>query len=557
MVSYHLYIFIESFFISLETIVLMKYLLPRYDENQKYHWVFFTAAMYLLNLVCGYALVWLSPNQDQFAFITFGVSMIETILILFFLKKYFLQVMVPVDIYSCFIGGIYILKHIVIILLQRIGINVNPISYNDLFHVTYLDLFFYIVYMWIEVYMYYLVGKKQPWIEKIEKMSYPFLYLGGCFTEFIIYQLVSNAPELKYDVLTNRTMLLVFILVFLSTFISIGIGIFGKVVQKKKEVKIIHKYTKGYQEYYQEVHQIYIKIRKIRHDLANHLQVSFKDANYLKNIRESINHLKKEVDALSGFEKFEMKSSLLNKISDFTLLMVVIEVASFFIINMDSLQIEESLNYFIMLMNLLIVIGFYLMSRSSEIKKYEMEYKQYVRYQNMLEKSEDDTRQIMNQLVDEMNVMDENASHMLETLDTIMPIYHTGIATLDSLLSYKDYRCRENHIRFDFDVQLSKDFILSDMECISLFANLIDNAIEACEKVEEERYLKVCARMKMGMFYMSVENSSINVDMISRKMSPENHGWGLKIIQSIVEKHHGEIKIKPGKCYKISLILEK
>jgi len=80
-----------------------------------------------------------------------------------------------------------------------------------------------------------------------------------------------------------------------------------------------------------------------------------------------------------------------------------------------------------------------------------------------------------------------------------------------------------------------------------ILGNLIDNAIEACEKIEDKqgKFLRVYLCIMKKQLYISVSNGTNEVirkldkEYISRKRG--NHGHGLKRINNVVEKHGGYI----------------
>ena len=79
-----------------------------------------------------------------------------------------------------------------------------------------------------------------------------------------------------------------------------------------------------------------------------------------------------------------------------------------------------------------------------------------------------------------------------------------------------------------------------------IFSNLLDNAIEACGKMERKRkWITVDIHMKNAMTVIKVENSAfecpkrVNGEFVSTKIKREIHGYGIKSVQSIVEKYGG------------------
>lgn len=85
-----------------------------------------------------------------------------------------------------------------------------------------------------------------------------------------------------------------------------------------------------------------------------------------------------------------------------------------------------------------------------------------------------------------------------------------------------------------------------ESEMVSLFGNLLDNAIEACRKVQSrERLIEIRIDQKQDMIYLKVINSVEeepvikNNHIVSTKRDKKAHGYGLKNIRRIVDKYDG------------------
>ena len=79
-----------------------------------------------------------------------------------------------------------------------------------------------------------------------------------------------------------------------------------------------------------------------------------------------------------------------------------------------------------------------------------------------------------------------------------------------------------------------------------LLANLLDNAIEACEKVEEERrliYLRIKRQNQMLLIF--IKNAIQERETEKReffktsKNNKELHGLGIKCIDNVIQKYDG------------------
>ena len=139
-----------------------------------------------------------------------------------------------------------------------------------------------------------------------------------------------------------------------------------------------------------------------------------------------------------------------------------------------------------------------------------------------------------------------------EDLDDIHQLVESGNLNVDAILNSKLSLAIEQEIDVNVKVASPEKLPLSDIDCCVLLGNLIDNAIEACEKVEENKFIRLYIGIYKKQLYMSITNATNEVvrkydeEYISKKRG--NHGHGLKRINKVVEKYNGYInrKNEPG-----------
>lgn len=79
-----------------------------------------------------------------------------------------------------------------------------------------------------------------------------------------------------------------------------------------------------------------------------------------------------------------------------------------------------------------------------------------------------------------------------------------------------------------------------------MFGNLLDNAIEACEKIRKiEKWIRIRMQKRHEVLSIQIENSIENDpkersgEILSDKILQGVHGYGLKNVRQIVDKHKG------------------
>lgn len=138
----------------------------------------------------------------------------------------------------------------------------------------------------------------------------------------------------------------------------------------------------------------------------------------------------------------------------------------------------------------------------------------------------------------------------------------TGLPFLDFLLNYKKQAMdkREMAFRLELDVY---EYPFKDAELGILLGNLIDNAIEACEKCvpgKREIYLHIW-NIKYNFIVHMINSSSKSPELkemrfITDKADKNEHGMGVEQVKRIVEKYGGDISFEySGEHFETKIIV--
>ena len=85
------------------------------------------------------------------------------------------------------------------------------------------------------------------------------------------------------------------------------------------------------------------------------------------------------------------------------------------------------------------------------------------------------------------------------TLRNVDTLYKTGNVSLDAILSAKLSQAKEKGISVNVKATVPEGLTLTDAELCAVVANLLDNAVEACEKAEGEKFIRLYMTMKGKM----------------------------------------------------------
>ena len=101
------------------------------------------------------------------------------------------------------------------------------------------------------------------------------------------------------------------------------------------------------------------------------------------------------------------------------------------------------------------------------------------------------------------------------------------------------------------NMELKKIYDMDDVSLCTIFANLLDNALEAASGIpeKEKRRLSLKARLVSDALCIEVENTfagevkEAKGRLVTTKEKVEGHGYGLRSVQDVVELYGGHIQI--------------
>ena len=138
----------------------------------------------------------------------------------------------------------------------------------------------------------------------------------------------------------------------------------------------------------------------------------------------------------------------------------------------------------------------------------------------------------------------------------------TGNQVVDALLYQKRKEAQRKGIRWEADMQVPKKCGVDDFDFCVLIGNILDNAIEACEKLPEtsERFISIRSGMQKCFFLLEVRNSTELKDMgcvvYAGKSRRRGRGIGLLNILETAQKYHGTVETElEGRVFTISVLL--
>lgn len=149
---------------------------------------------------------------------------------------------------------------------------------------------------------------------------------------------------------------------------------------------------------------------------------------------------------------------------------------------------------------------------------------------------------------------DENSNYINGLLDKITDFElftDTGNPILNTIIYEKRKLSYTQNIDFQSRIDMSRISSLKDFDICSIFGNALDNAIEACLKIDHGNVRKIIifASKVRNFLIIRIHNSFLEKpnmlmsQITTSKSDPTLHGFGLKSIKRTVEKYNGEISI--------------
>lgn len=126
----------------------------------------------------------------------------------------------------------------------------------------------------------------------------------------------------------------------------------------------------------------------------------------------------------------------------------------------------------------------------------------------------------------------------------------TNHPVVNTVLNQKYLRAQEKGIALVMEVNDLSKLLMSREDIVTLLVNLLDNAIEACEKLKESKVIQFKMILEEGELTISVRNPVKTPVKVKGKRIPttkkekNGHGLGILNINKVIEKNQGTSILK-------------
>ncbi len=149
------------------------------------------------------------------------------------------------------------------------------------------------------------------------------------------------------------------------------------------------------------------------------------------------------------------------------------------------------------------------------------------------------------------NSFDQYLTELEESINSYSTVVECGHSTIDVVLTEKNILCTSANVKFSYMIDGAIFSFLTDREIYSLFGNALDNALEATAKVPDasRRMITLKSNERGGFVVLLVENTyegelNIGDDLPRTTKKETGHGFGLRSIQRLAEKHGGSMSVR-------------
>lgn len=149
---------------------------------------------------------------------------------------------------------------------------------------------------------------------------------------------------------------------------------------------------------------------------------------------------------------------------------------------------------------------------------------------------------------DDKSGLQNYCDDLIEKVNVDIQIPYTGNTAVDGVLYRYARLARENNIKFEYNGSFKSDGI-ADMDMCVLLGNALENALQGCKTVDNNRFILLAAETKGQMFSVVVSNSFDGVVLVnsgallSRKRHNEP-GIGIESMRTVCKRYDGSLQFQ-------------
>lgn len=130
-------------------------------------------------------------------------------------------------------------------------------------------------------------------------------------------------------------------------------------------------------------------------------------------------------------------------------------------------------------------------------------------------------------------------------------LYYTENFLVNAILSGRLGPAGNAGIRIECEVRVPENLPIADADLCMLLSNLLDNAVEACERLPagSERFISLSLAVRQGVFLVICQNSAPprntgSSSFLTSKPDAGCHGLGIPTMRRVTEKYDGALELR-------------
>lgn len=160
--------------------------------------------------------------------------------------------------------------------------------------------------------------------------------------------------------------------------------------------------------------------------------------------------------------------------------------------------------------------------------------------------------------------LEKYVTEFTKEFTSIDSFFNTGNVAIDTLLNAKRDVALKHKIAFSSDVHLPDPLPLSGTDFCGLVGNLLDNAYEACSRIEDEsgKYIELqCDKLQDYLRIIVCNPTTGNVQQVgdryvTEKEDKAQHGFGLRSVERIVKSCGGYTRVDhTGNVFRVTILI--
>lgn len=206
-------------------------------------------------------------------------------------------------------------------------------------------------------------------------------------------------------------------------------------------------------------------------------------------------------------------------------------------------------------------------------------------YINQYKRDQNETRAFRHDIINNLSMLsamysdknfDDAGDHLktlLGNVQAMSPKYITGDEMLDCIVGIKSSKMEEDGIDFTVNGVIDGGLGMKPVDVCSIFANALDNAIEACDRISDEskKWIKLDIK-RTEKFYSIVMSNTMATDKksliaarrfgegdrVTTKKNSNLHGFGTQNMKATISKYDGieKVNVEDG-IFTLSIMIPK